>query len=179
LPGGFEKTRCFVDSFLSYYSSLVVLSQRVSKGGYGLHGHLLIFGLLGALFYALLRDKRVMRKLFWGGYVPSVLAGLVISWTSFNGLMNMCLGMMPGILLSSVFLFFLVAQRLDGDGRVLTRILMLVSQSGLVVAIVYGQVSVYGEGHIRFLRERVRVGPFQGMWTQVGRWEPHRKLQRP
>lgn len=120
-------------------------------------------------FLVPLEKRRLAKKLLIMIWLPSLLVGLLISWSSSNGAINAVLGLFPGFLVN---LFFMVLIFRD---KVLVSIVLL----GVIISLQYFNVKyVYGESASAVLNAKIESGPFQGIFTTKSGKEYYAQLEQ-
>jgi len=135
-------------------------------------GVVLHLGLLSMFFYAFVR-RGVFRSMFLLVCVPSVVAGLALSYTSGNGFISAGLGLLPAALTGLVFLAAAVS---DMAGR--NRSLVSLSLGAIVLALCFSQYTgFYREDRYSSLVAPVHDGPYAGLYTSTKRQREIAALQ--
>lgn len=125
--------------------------------------HLAIyFGLLGGFFLLFLPRGSERQTLFWAGWMPAVVGGLVMASASDNvGCMNGGLGLFPAALLAMIAAPMAANVTKPAAGR-LVAVAVMASIPFAMVSV--GQGVTYSDGPIVPTMVRVRTGPFRGMF---------------
>jgi hypothetical protein len=127
------------------------------------------FGLLAPVFCWALRQRAFVRTLFWLGWLPSLLAGLTVAWSSTNGLMGAAIGLLPACLITNAVVVLWASERAAvRGGRILRGVAMLtpmVAVAGLVYC-QYTNGGVYNDVPRSALCFLFTEGPFRGIATR-------------
>lgn len=123
-----------------------------------------IWGLAAGLALPLLWRLPQVRQLVQLAWIPSLCAGLVISWSSSNGLRNAGLGLVPAALVCSILLFELLRDATDAADRPILEHGWLVAPALVCAALLSFQQGVYLQGSPASPeRGEVQWGPFRGL----------------
>jgi hypothetical protein len=156
--------------YVAHFFSETPPELRALVPTYTLSLHLVIYlGLLAGFFIVFLEWSDEARVMLWAGWVPCVVAGMVIATSSDNvGCMNGGLGLFPAAALAMI-LAPMAALRRDerDDGEPpawLTRTALAVAMAVVPLAIVSVNVGItYSDGPITPEFVRVESGPFRGL----------------
>lgn len=148
---------------------LTFWQSRARLGGMGPHGTTFFLGMLAPALVGYLRDRRGALVLVVGGWLPSAVAALATSITSYNGLRS---SGVPSLLCASVTLTLVVAWWRQTSPEVQTG-RRLHNAFGLVPLALFLALQIYGsarggfyfEDPIQTLNTRLDSGPFRGLYT--------------
>jgi hypothetical protein len=128
------------------------------------------FAFTAPLSVAFLWRNQSARYLFGLVWLPSFIAGYVAALTSGNGALAMSIGIFPAMLAALALLLLLIRQGDDTTvaqivGTVDTCTSFLVSLSVLGLFVTFVCSSVYRDAPLPELTDRVKHGPFAGLYT--------------
>jgi|GEM_PF-1368589 len=163
------KTRPKFFKYALLFFPLLPLSAPMFYGDIGVPmRYVSYFALLAPYFLLFIGNKKIVKQLFWGIWLPSFIAGMSTAWSSGNGYLNATIGLFPASLVTSIFLIILfrkissqekslnlVYEGLSALPIILTVVILLVFQCSLV----------YRDDQISALNVRVNDGPFAGLYT--------------
>jgi hypothetical protein len=122
------------------------------------------YGFLAIGLYPFVRGRPLARPLLLRVWVPAMAAGLTVSYSSANGVLNFGLGSVPAAVVTLVFAAWAledVARRAGaGVGAPAVAAALVV---GLLSALQWGEA--YRDGPIAQMGERVEQGPYRGLLT--------------
>lgn len=119
----------------------------------------------GTFFLLLLRRTPLARRLFWCAWAPSMLAALVVTLTSANGIVNSAFGLMPVALCGTAFAVLLHREATAASASRVLKRLDFAFPVLVVVALLGYQRSPFEEDPVEELDTRVAYGPFDGLFT--------------
>jgi hypothetical protein len=106
------------------------------------------------------------RRLFWGAWIPALVAGITVAWSSTNGYTNAGIGMLPAALVSAVYLLTAVHDAVESFGNArLSPVPVLAVLILLGIGLHY-QRGLYLGGEILARKRpvtRVDWGPYRGL----------------
>jgi hypothetical protein len=153
--------------FLASLLPIVAFAPSMFGVAYS-NGFVVGFSLVAPVLALVLWDRPFVRRLFVLGWLPALLAGVVSSWSSDNGIIAAPVGLFPACLVSNV-LVVLWASDVAGRCRFGfvrgLRVLPAVVAVGALVYFQYAGRSVYWDAPIARLDHRVMGGPFRGIFT--------------
>ncbi len=153
---------------------LTALLTRSRTGGMGAHGATIYIGLLAPAIFSLVRDRKTALIVLVGGWLPATVGAVATSTTSYNGLYSAGAPME----LCSVCTFILMMICFDENRAAIAsllqprfaklplsaiRVLPLLLWIGLFSYLTSREI--YFEDPLRQLTQRVRTGPFRGLYT--------------
>jgi len=130
------------------------------------------FGLIAPVFAYLLWNREVTRDLFRLVWIPSFIAGLVVSWLSGNSARMGAIGMLPAAIVSLVLLASVLSWRnADASQHRRSDTIRGSVVIGLVLCVflVNQFVGLYRDDPLENLTVDIREGPYKGIFTTKGR----------
>ncbi len=132
---------------------------RDKSGGYGLHGLIIFLAILGLLFYWVLRKNKDINRLYIFVAIPSLMAGICLAFTSYNGPPQAGVGMIPAAVITCFLIGYFIEKKGYEYGS-----LLVISQY-VVLGLYLFFVIVYNDDPIKCLRTPILEGPFKGLKT--------------
>jgi hypothetical protein len=128
------------------------------------------FSFTAPLSIAFLWQNRVARSMFLLVWLPSLVGGYVAALTSGNGALAMSIGIFPAMIAALALLLLLIRQRDEPEGSVLDSLISFAVP--LVVLGLFAAItctSIYRDAPPLELTDRVKRGPFAGLYTTAER----------
>jgi hypothetical protein len=169
---GLRKTHPAVNgAFLTIVPLLIaaiLLFAFPSVGFYGFYysiGYIAIFSLLAPYLYFFMRHNKEARCMFWLVWVPGLVAGIAVAYTSSIGVRAVTIGLFQGALVSLVFLCLTVGDIWRKRQRV-SKALQVVVLAGPFLVLLFFQYSLpYRDAPITKLTAHVTTGAYSGLYT--------------
>lgn len=128
------------------------------------------YGWLALPLFFLVRRRKGAVPLFFGVWVPALVAGITTSYSSANGGVNFGVGFFPATIVTSVFLVFAFEEALGRIGRIDLRALAVApALAVLALLVVSDTVPVYRDSALSKLQVRVMSGPYAGLATSAAK----------
>lgn len=108
------------------------------------------------------KENIFLKSIFLGIWIPSFIAGVITGLISANGAMNFGVGIVPGVLVTSIILICIVK---EGASDFHNNISALIPATILVILLVFPYGFVYSEGSYFKLTEKIESGPYKGLYT--------------
>ncbi len=145
-----------------FISVLLFFSNRARVGGDGLMGYLRSFALLAPICFWMV-PRTTTRVLLMGGvWLPAVLAGLAMAWSSNMGGAAFAVPILPAAIVCAYFAgLLMVPDSLPKWARVFGVAPLVL----LIALVLYGRLGNYMEDDSRDLTAKLLNGPFQGLYT--------------
>ena len=131
------------------------------------------FALLAPILALALRDRRTARTLLIAVWIPSAIAGLLTGWSSGNGSVASCLGLLPAAIVSAVFLALWIDEAAARWRSDWPRSLLALSAAVFPATLIHYEWldhAVYLDDPLPDLTARITEGPYKGLFTT-----PHKK----
>jgi hypothetical protein len=155
----------FIILFMAYYWSVILWDARAQVGQNILTLHLSLYlGLLAGFFLVFVERGKVMHTLVLAGWLPSVVAGLMMAMSSDNGCMNGGLGLFAASVLAMVVAPMAIERKDAPLGPVQRLIAVGVMATLPLAAISVNAATTYNDGPITPNMPRVTIGPFRGLY---------------
>lgn len=116
--------------------------------------------ILGLTTLGFIPRERSYKGLFWLIYVPSLLAGIIVSSSSAIGIINAQVGLVPAVLVSLLFLGSII----DVRKRMSTSIKLFALATPILLSL-FSPIRIWDESINSDLTARVDEGPFRGIYT--------------
>jgi hypothetical protein len=136
-------------------------------------GYLFYYSLLSPylLLFSYRHDKK-LRIIFWVGWIPSFMAGLLTAYNSGNGYANAGLLMVGASIVTTIFLIKQCNNLLQNQKNIREDNRELIAPLILVFILSFSQYSLPGVHHIIYLdadiqnlNSKIDEGPFAGLYT--------------
>ena len=125
--------------------------------------YFIIYGLFTPyLMLFVRREDAFLTAIFWGIWFPSFIAGLTTGFISANGAVNFGIGIVPGVLVTSILLVEILRARAT---HFQDQIAAFVPASVLIILLIFQYSFVYSEGNYSKLSEKIETGPYRGLYT--------------
>lgn len=133
--------------------------------------------LISSLLFIIVKENQIAKNLFYITTIPSLIAGLVTSWSSSNGAINSIIGFLPAALTTLCF-FVLISK--DTIRSKFYNTFFIISA---LIIIIYplkagNQLRNYGDLPNNQLPEKITKGVFSGIYTTQEKKNYYETLQK-
>ena len=127
--------------------------------------YMIIYGLFAPYLMLFINSEETFpSSIFLGIWIPSLLAGLTTGFISANASINVGIGIVPGALVTSILLVWILRERASDFNHYVPAILLA---SLLLILLGFQYKFVYSEGSYVELSERIEYGPYRGLYTSL------------
>ena len=127
--------------------------------------YMIIYGLFAPYLMLFIKSEETFpSSIFLGIWIPSLLAGLTTGFISANASINVGIGIVPGALVTSILLVWILRERASDFNHYVPAILLA---SLLLILLGFQYKFVYSEGSYVELSERIEYGPYRGLYTSL------------